>query len=100
MDRFPQGTGMKEVSKNGKLRTAKKQEEKQKVMYYMVILKKKVENVFWVGRIAVFINYIFIVYEQGTLVDTVGHTDMNQTQIYPQGIYIVMRKIRQIVYYV
>lgn len=48
-------------------------------MYYMVILKKKVENVFWVGRIAVFINYIFIVYEQGTLVDTVGHTDMNQT---------------------
>lgn len=93
---------MKEVSKNGKLRTAKKQEEKQKVMYYMVILKKKVENVFWVGRIAVLINCMSraLWYEQGTLVDTVGHTDMNQTQIYPQGIYIVMRKIRQIVYYV
>lgn len=50
-------------------------------MYYMVILKKKVENVFWVGRIAVLINCMSraLWYEQGTLVDTVGHTDMNQT---------------------
>lgn len=77
MNRFPQGTGMKVVSKSGKLGTAEKQEEKQKVIWYIVYFRKKAENAFTGGSIFECIYKVHIYYEQGTLVDTMGHTNLN-----------------------
>lgn len=41
MNQFPQATGIKEANKSGKVGTSKKQEEKRKVMYYIVNFREK-----------------------------------------------------------